>query len=189
VTWSGNSITNVRTVAHDQFFRVTHFGPALTPDQIAANRREEIKANRLYENQARKEAIKHRLERAKVRRTAAAMLKTILSSEQWRDWQRYRAIRFRGRAGVFEINPASGGELYLLDHEAKVAKEKFCVHAPSSYPTEDRVASLLLALMADEDVVLQRANRCTFRNEKDYDEKRKLVARRIRAQSGEFALN
>jgi len=106
----------------------------------------------------RRAKVQRRWKRRKQRQTAEQMLSLILSEEQMRDWRTKKIVRYRGKAGIFEINPGFGGELYLLDHDGK-PKDKFCMHASFQYPVEDRVGALALALMHDEDDVLKRANR------------------------------
>lgn len=143
---------------------------------------DEQKKQRVREERKRK--LLHARKQKQINRTAAAMLKELLTSEQWQDWQRFRAVRHVGRRGIFEINPGYGGELYLLDHAGK-AKGKFCVHAPRDYPVADRVASLLLSLQTDEDEVMKKANR----NEFFADEAQRLEQRKIRMQEPEYAMN
>jgi hypothetical protein len=156
-----------------------------TPEQIAAEKKRAAKLQKEYNERERKARIQRRQKSLRIRRTAEAMLLSLLTDEQAREWKRRKAIRHVGRAGIFEINPAFGGELYLLDHAGK-AKDKFCVHASRAFPMEDRAAALLLALRADEDVVLQRANRNGWI---DDHEKRRLELGRIRMKEDAYALN
>lgn len=138
--------------------------PALTPEQV-----------KKQQEQGRKDRLKRRMKNLRIRRTAEAMLKTLCTPEQWRMWRLRKAIRHVGKSGIFEINPAWQGELFLLSHEGK-AKEKLCIHASHDYPVEDRAATLLLALRADEDDLLKRANRHKFLDK----EERRLELGRVR---------
>lgn len=141
------------------------------------------RAARRWKQAELRDRIKRRMQRARQRRVAEAMLRDVLSAEQWRDWQRFRSVRLRGKRGLFEINPASLGELYLLAPDGKKVAEKFCVHASSAFCVEDRVVALVLALQSDEDEVMRRANRPKV----TVEEERRVVARRHRHVDRELA--
>lgn len=124
----------------------------------------EEKAKRVA-RQTRERLKRQRLEvRAAVR--AASLLKSILTAQQWNDWLRFGSVRIVGKKGIYDVGAGKGwgeagrgwqGMIYRLDHNGE-PQEKLCCHPPSSYPDEDRVAAVVLALRADEDDVLRKAN-------------------------------
>lgn len=84
-----------------------------------------------------------------------ALLRLLLSDEEWEMYEEHSIVRYVGEMGVWLIT--SGCALYLLSHEGEMLK-KWCCHACHSYPPADRMAAALLELQADEAEVARKGN-------------------------------
>jgi hypothetical protein len=109
---------------------------------------------------------------------AEALLRAIISKEQWEDFRRYGSVRIKGASGaMYEIGSGRGGwsgMVYKLDeHGEPIAK--LCVHPSWRFPDADRIAALILAISADEEKVLRMANPNAFHEH----EKERVKQRRI----------
>jgi len=123
--------------------------------------------------QRRKDEIKRKREAEKKRKRAEALLKSILTIEEWDDYRLYDSVRVRGQKGIYDIGMGWQGMIYRLDHQGE-PMDKLCCHPPGQYPAADRIAAVVLALRADESAVLKEANVHSFYG----DEKRRVKARR-----------
>ena len=128
---------------------------------------------------SRARATKLRLEKERKarqpREKARTLLRSLLTEEEWQSWREHNSVRLLGsEGGLYEIGCGWAGMLYKLDPATSEPLAKLCCHPPSHFPVEDRVATLVLALRADENDVLHRANVHHFSDE----EKRRVRARR-----------
>ena len=123
-------------------------------------------------------ALKERLQRRRkqrgIRESANRLLQSILTDDEWQEWRRYESVRIVGsEGGVYEVGVGWGGMLFKIGIDGEPEK-KLCCHPPSSYPTADRVATMILALRADEAEVIRKANVHHFSD----NEKLRVKARR-----------
>lgn len=128
--------------------------------------------------QVLKEKIVSRRKTRKAKKRGRALLRSIVSDEQWKDYLRYGSIREVGEHAIYEIGTGWSGHIFKigLDGEPQL---KLCVHmAMGQYGkrwiVEDRIAAVLLALRHDEAATVAGANVHHF----SVEEKRRVKARR-----------
>jgi len=126
--------------------------------------------------------LKHKLQRRRIVRSAKkkgrALLRSICSDEQWKDYLRYGSIREIGERAIYEVGAGWTGHIYEIDFK-DVPLRKLCVHmaigrAGKHWIDEDRIAAVLLALRYDE--VGTVAEACTHHFSEE--QKRRVQARR-----------
>lgn len=87
---------------------------------------------------------------------ARALLKSVLSEEQWNDWLESQQIELVGSEGnQYRLTPGTNGNITMFDDEGDI--ERICAH-PLLYddrtqhqlPEEDVLAAQVLALKTDE---------------------------------------
>ncbi len=126
--------------------------------------------------------LKKKLIRRRVVRTAKkkgrALLRSICSDEQWKDYLRYGSVREIGERAIYEVGAGWSGHIYEIDFKDEPLR-KLCVHmaigqAGKHWIDEDRIAAVLLALRHDEAVTVAKA--CTHHFSEE--QKRRVKARR-----------
>mgnify|MGYP001611464084 CR=1 FL=1 len=123
-------------------------------------------------------ASEQKRDRVVARRKARRLLMTVLGSERWREWVRYRSVRVEASGGSMIEVGAEPHKLYIIDADGHPVK-KLCVIAPMDYCDEDRMIALLLALQVDEAGTLKLGNPNTF----EAGEKERVVARQAHSAS------
>lgn len=121
--------------------------------------REERERVRQAEWQARYEEQER--ERARTQARALELLRSLLSGEQWENYQdkgwfevtgssgrRWR-VRNRGQSGNVDLMPETGEE----------REATYCAHPPGGLPDADAHAAQMLALVTDDEAFLRTANR------------------------------
>ena len=104
------------------------------------------------------EELKTKLLRVRKRRPALvrgkALLRSIVSEEQWKDYLIYGSIREVGERAIYEIGVGWMGHVYELGLDGEPIR-KLCIQMGTGntacpWVAEDRIAAILLALRADE---------------------------------------
>lgn len=128
--------------------------------------------------QVLKQKIKKQRRVRTAKKKGRALLRSICSDEQWKDYLRYGAIREICERAIYEVGAEWSGHIYKigLDGEPQL---KLCVHmgvgqAGKRWVAEDRIAAVLLALRYDEAVTIAKAGVHHFSDE----DKRRVKARR-----------
>lgn len=123
---------------------------------------------------ALKEKLQRRRKQRGIRESANRLLQLILTDEEWQEWRRYESVRIVGSGGgVYEVGVGWEGMLFKIGIDGEPEK-KLCCHPSTRYPTADRVATMILALRADEVGVIRKANVHPFSD----NEKLRVKARR-----------
>ena len=125
--------------------------------------------------------LRHARERRRIRANASGLLRTLLTADQWKEYRRFGSVRVAGKDHVYEVGGGRGweGMIYKLDFQG-VPVAKLCCHPSHDYPTEDRVAAVVLALRSDEDAVIREANVHQFR---EHEKERVKLRRAFRSRA------
>ncbi len=132
--------------------------------------------------EAKAAELKRKLLRVRKRRPALvrgkALLRSIVSEEQWKDYLAFGSIREAGELAIYELGAGWSGHIYEIGLDGEPTR-KLCVHMGigdglTPWVAEDRIAAVLLALRADEAGTVKKA--CTHRWENH--EKERVKARR-----------
>jgi hypothetical protein len=113
----------------------------------------------------RKIEIIRRRRQVSIDEKANALLRSILTDEEWREYRQYGSVRILGSlGGAYEVGQGRlpggrgwEGSLYKLAPDGS-AEQKLCIHAPLEYPVGDRMVALILTLRTNEQWVLDEAN-------------------------------
>ena len=93
----------------------------------------------------------------KIDQKAEALLRMVLTPDQWLEYRRFGSVRLRIGELVYEVGAGWAGNLAEFDLQGKL-KRRLCVHAPPDYPVGDRIATLILGLKDNPGRVLGLAN-------------------------------
>jgi len=104
------------------------------------------------------------------KRRGRALLRSVLSQEQWEDWELHRSVRVEGESG--DLYEVVDGFAYRL--ERGIVTAKFCWHGVGGYCIEDRIAAFILKLRTREAGFLRETHLNSFQEH----EKRRVVLRR-----------
>lgn len=123
--------------------------------------------------EAKSAELKRKLLRVRKRRPALvrgkALLRSIVSEEQWKDYLAFGSIREAGELAIYELGAGWSGHIYEIGLDGEPTR-KLCVHmgignGGTPWVAEDRIAAVLLALRADEAGTVAKA--CLHRWEKN----------------------
>lgn len=117
----------------------------------------ELERRRREERRARQEAA---------RETARRLLRSLLTEDQWSDYERSEEFRVTGSAGtLFLVRHGTMGNVCRLDSEGREIEVRYCAHPrlwddehDDELPTEDVLAAQVLALVTSEENFLSVAN-------------------------------
>ena len=128
--------------------------------------------------QVLKKKIKKQRRVRTAKKKGRALLRSICSDEQWKDYLRYGAIREVCERAIYEVGAEWSGHIYKIGFDGE-PQLKLCVHmgvgqAGKRWVAEDRIAAVLLALRYDETVTIAKAGVHHFSDE----DKRRVKARR-----------
>lgn len=182
-TGSSDTTGSFQNVVWDSWNSTTTTGSSYTTSgQVVYWRSWASDADREAARRRREQAaLKSRLERSPIRKRAAALLRRLLSDDQWRDYEQHESVRVVGsQGGLYEVGHNNWeGMLVKLDPQTEQPIEKLCCHPSASYPAEDRIATMVLALQTDEPSILAKANRHPWKQyERERVEKRRLFRTR-----------
>ena len=121
------------------------------------------------------EVLKRKIQKRRVVRSAKkkgrALLRSICSDEQWKDYLRYGSIREIGERAIYEVGAGWSGHIFEIGFDDAPLR-KLCVHMGDNYYAqragghhwiaEDQVAAVLLALRFDEFATVAKAGVHTF---------------------------
>lgn len=117
---------------------------------------------------------KRRINQIRAKRRARDLLRSILTEEQWTDWERYQSVQIEVPSGArYEV---VDGLAYLLQGE--LAVKKFCWHGVGQYNLEDRIAAFILKLRTDEETFLRQTHHNSWR---EHEQERVRLRRHRRA--------
>lgn len=120
------------------------------------------------EREAQLEQIRERVharrhEHKKIKERARTLLRSVLTEEQWRDWETLEQFTVVGsHGGRYRIMSGSVGNVYWFDDNGDIAR--YCAHPQlvdaegRNLPNEDVLAAQTLALMTDEAQFIRTAN-------------------------------
>lgn len=132
--------------------------------------------------------LKQKILRIRKRRTAQkrgrALLRSIVSDDQWRDYLRWGAIREIGGRAMYEVGCGWMGHVYELGFDGE-PQRKLCLqmgtgHTVHKWTKEDRVAAVLLALRNDEHGTIAKAGVHRWEEQEQH---------RVRARRGHLRRN
>lgn len=131
-----------------------------------------LKTEKYYAQERKKEQIRKK----RMHRNAEAMMKHLLTQDEFREWRLYKSVRITGSlGGMYEIGAGYHGK-HLVKLNAKLDPECWICYQPdSTYCVQDRVAALILDIKCDESRIIKLGNKSAI---KDQGVTRKIVCRR-----------
>jgi hypothetical protein len=147
--------------ATQENYRIRNVIPRETPAEREARIERQKKVRKERELRARLRKMAERRAKKEIERRAKELLESILTPEELEGYRKHGSVRIRGQHGIYDVGSGWSGMIFMLDHDGE-PKYKLCCHPSFNYPTADRIAAVVLALKADEEGVLARANRHMF---------------------------